>query len=111
MNRINVDELAEYLNVHRSTVYRLISKERLPAKKVHGRWQFDSRKLEQWLNGKSNIRGQGHRRTDLRAGRHPRPSGLTQSSWRRERLSRSKISARRYRYRSRRRSYGMTAMM
>lgn len=46
---LTIEEVAEYLRFHPSTVYRLVRKGTLPAVKVGKQWRFDSQILEEWL--------------------------------------------------------------
>ena len=42
MNEVlTLDELAQYLRVHRSTIYRLLRKNQLPAFKIGSDWRFN----------------------------------------------------------------------
>jgi excisionase family DNA binding protein len=43
-----VGELAEYLRVHRSTLYRLLKKQQLPGFKIGSDWRFDVEAIDQW---------------------------------------------------------------
>ena len=43
-----VGELAEYLRVHPSTIYRLLERKELPAFKVGGDWRFNMEEIERW---------------------------------------------------------------
>ena len=45
---ITVNELAEYLRVHRSTLYRLLKKKQLPAFKIGSDWRFIVETIDQW---------------------------------------------------------------
>jgi excisionase family DNA binding protein len=45
---LTVSELAEYLRVHHSTVYRLLKKQQLPGFKIGSDWRFNVEALEQW---------------------------------------------------------------
>jgi excisionase family DNA binding protein len=45
---ITVGELAEYLRVHRSTLYRLLKKQQLPGFKIGGDWRFNVEAIDQW---------------------------------------------------------------
>lgn len=38
---ITVDELAEYLHVHRTTIYRLLRRRKLPGFRIGNDWRFD----------------------------------------------------------------------
>ena len=46
---ITVGELAEYLRVHRSTVYRWLKRRQLPGFKIGGDWRFDVEEIDEWL--------------------------------------------------------------
>jgi excisionase family DNA binding protein len=43
-----IDELAEYLRVHPTTIYRLLRQGRLPGFRVAGNWRFRRVLIEQW---------------------------------------------------------------
>ena len=45
---ITVGELAEYLRVHRSTLYRLLRKQQLPGFKIGSDWRFTTDAIDQW---------------------------------------------------------------
>jgi excisionase family DNA binding protein len=45
---LTVKELAEYLRVHRSTLYRLLKKQQLPAFKIGSDWRFNVEAIDQW---------------------------------------------------------------
>ncbi len=46
---ITIEEAAEYLRFHPSTVYRLARQGLLPARKIGKQWRLDSRALDRWL--------------------------------------------------------------
>ncbi len=46
---MTVSEVAAYLKIAESTVYRLVKEGRLPGRKVGGGWRFSRRELERWL--------------------------------------------------------------
>jgi excisionase family DNA binding protein len=52
---LTTDQLAEYLNVDKFTVYRLISQKEIPAIKVGNQWRFKKKLIEAWLSQNSNI--------------------------------------------------------
>lgn len=52
---LTVAELAEYLKVPKSTIYKLAQDGRLPAQKVGRHWRFHRTAIDQWL--KSDPRG------------------------------------------------------
>jgi excisionase family DNA binding protein len=45
---LTVKELASYLKIHESTVYRLIKTGQLPAFKVGRDWRFDLEQIDRW---------------------------------------------------------------
>ncbi len=47
---LTVSEVAAYLNVHTSTVYRLLTRGRIPAFKVGSDWRFSRTRLKEWID-------------------------------------------------------------
>lgn len=45
---LTLRQVAEYLKVHKSTVYRLVSRKELPAFKVCHDWRFDMDLMDEW---------------------------------------------------------------
>jgi excisionase family DNA binding protein len=45
---ITVDELADYLHVHPSTIYRMLKRRELPAFKIGRDWRFDTDAIDRW---------------------------------------------------------------
>jgi excisionase family DNA binding protein len=45
---ITIGELAEYLRVHRSTLYRLLKRQQLPAFKIGSDWRFNIEAIDEW---------------------------------------------------------------
>ena len=45
---LTVTELAEYLKVHPSTIYRLLKTGQLPAFKIGSDWRFNVEKIDRW---------------------------------------------------------------
>jgi excisionase family DNA binding protein len=41
-------EVADYLRVHPTTIYRLVKTRRLPAFRVGGDWRFNREDIEHW---------------------------------------------------------------
>lgn len=52
---LTLEQVAEYLNVDKFTVYRLLSDKDLPAFKVGNQWRFKRRMIENWLAKNSNA--------------------------------------------------------
>ena len=63
---LTVNELAEYLRVHRSTIYRLLKKGLLPGFKIGSDWRFNVEVIDQWRMKQGAIL----LRDDLEAGKH-----------------------------------------
>ena len=53
---LTLEQVAEYLNVDKFTVYRLLSDKDLPAFKVGNQWRFKRKLIENWLIKNSNVR-------------------------------------------------------
>ena len=47
-NIMTLEEVAEYLRVHPSTVYRLLTRHLIPAFKIGSDWRFNRASIEQW---------------------------------------------------------------
>jgi excisionase family DNA binding protein len=47
-NVLTLEEVAEYLRVHPSTVYRLLKKRQIPAFKVGSDWRFNLESIDNW---------------------------------------------------------------
>ena len=46
---LTLEEVADFLHVHTSTVYRLLKNRRIPASKVGSDWRFNQESIEQWV--------------------------------------------------------------
>ena len=53
---LTLEQVAEYLNVDKFTVYRLLADKELPAFKVGNQWRFKRKLLENWLEKNSNAK-------------------------------------------------------
>ena len=53
---LTLEQVAEYLNVDKFTVYRLLADKELPAFKVGNQWRFKRKMIENWLMQNSNLR-------------------------------------------------------
>ena len=56
---MTLNELANYLRVHPSTIYRLLKRRGLPAFKVGSDWRFNSESIDRWLLEREQSEGQG----------------------------------------------------
>jgi excisionase family DNA binding protein len=46
---LTLEEVADFLHVHSSTIYRLLKNRRIPAFKVGSDWRFNQESIEQWV--------------------------------------------------------------
>jgi excisionase family DNA binding protein len=49
---LNIKEVAEYLGVHVSTVYRHVQKGSIPAFKLGSDWRFTKKHIDKWIDNK-----------------------------------------------------------
>ena len=72
---MTIEEVAEYLRFHPSTVYRLVRQRALPAVKVGKQWRISRELLEEWLRantiGESKNPGADVRRASFEPGPNP----------------------------------------
>ena len=52
---LSTAQVANYLNVDKFTIYRLVAKKKLPAFRVGSQWRFKRSVLEQWLHMNMNT--------------------------------------------------------
>ena len=50
---MTIDDLAEYLQVSKSSLYRLAQDGRVPGQKVGKHWRFNRLVIDRWLGGNS----------------------------------------------------------
>ena len=46
---LTIDELAAYLKIPRSTLYKLVREGRIPSQKIGRHWRFYKGAIDQWL--------------------------------------------------------------
>ena len=46
---MNVEEVAEYLRIPRSSVYKLAKNRRIPSQKAGRQWRFSRKAIDEWL--------------------------------------------------------------
>ena len=46
---LTIDELAGYLKMGRTKLYRLSQEGRIPTSKVGGQWRFDREEIDKWM--------------------------------------------------------------
>ena len=52
---MDVDELADYLGVHKATVYRHVQKGKIPGFKIGADWRFHRRSIDKWIKQKEQA--------------------------------------------------------
>ena len=50
---MTVKDLADYLNVHPSTIYRMLRKNELPCFKIGSDWRFHRAAIDNWIRSKT----------------------------------------------------------
>jgi len=48
---LTIDELAEYLKMGRTKLYRMAQEGNIPASKVGNQWRFDREEIDEWMKG------------------------------------------------------------
>ena len=51
---MNLREVAGYLGVHTSTIYKYAQKGSIPAFKIGSDWRFPKKHIDQWIDEKMN---------------------------------------------------------
>ena len=46
---MTLEEVAEYLRVHKSTIYRMAREGSIPSSKVANQWRFRKARIDEWL--------------------------------------------------------------
>jgi excisionase family DNA binding protein len=49
---LTLREVADYLQVHPNTIYRLLKQGKIPAVKAGRDWRFHSKEIDQWIAAK-----------------------------------------------------------
>jgi excisionase family DNA binding protein len=58
-----MDELAAYLKISKSTLYKLAVDDRLPGQKIGKRWRFHKDAIDRWVQNAPNCEDQSLRDT------------------------------------------------
>jgi excisionase family DNA binding protein len=66
---LTVPEVADYLRVHPSTIYRVLKQGGIPAFKVSGEWRFNIESIDQWRLGSESRSDRNSRSKPVRNGR------------------------------------------
>jgi len=59
---MTLQEVATYLRLHRSTVYRLAREGMIPGFKVGNQWRFSKERVDQWMAGQEAAIGGSQRK-------------------------------------------------
>jgi len=62
INKMNVEEVSNWLHIPRTTVYHLCRKGEIPCSKINGHWRFHQQQIEVWLIRQAIENGLGARR-------------------------------------------------
>ena len=49
---LNINELAGYLDIPKSTIYKLVREGKIPAQKVGRHWRFHKETIDAWLGNR-----------------------------------------------------------
>ena len=52
---LNIDELSAYLNISKSTLYKLVRERKIPSQKVGRHWRFHKGAIDTWLKDKNET--------------------------------------------------------
>ena len=55
---LTVDELALYLKLPKSTVYKLVQEGRIPGQKLGKQWRFSRAAISRWLDSQQSNSGE-----------------------------------------------------
>lgn len=61
---LTLQELASYLRVHPSTIYRMLRRNQLPAFRIGSDWRFSAEAIDQWVAREQSLL---HARTENNA--------------------------------------------
>ena len=53
---LTIDELAEYLKISKSTLYKLVQEGKVPGQKVGRHWRFSRRAIDRWIEREADDR-------------------------------------------------------
>jgi excisionase family DNA binding protein len=54
---MTVEEVADYLQVHTSTIYRLLKRHEIPAFKLGSDWRFKQESIDRWISQRESAHG------------------------------------------------------
>ncbi len=54
---LGVEEVAKYLKIPRSTLYKMCQEREIPCAKIGKHWRFNKKSVDEWLASKMKIGG------------------------------------------------------
>jgi len=80
-NVMNAKEIAQYLGVHVTTIYRLLKDKEIPAFRLGSDWRFNIESIDDWRRAREHEVGENHDgRADLAGPRKTGSPGDVQGS-------------------------------
>lgn len=58
---MTLEELAAYLKIPKSTLYKLVHEGRLPGQKLGKQWRFGKAAIDRWLDSEQENKGGGRK--------------------------------------------------
>ena len=55
---MTVDDVAQYLRIHKTTLYRLLKRNQIPAFRVGSDWRFSRKAIDSWMKEQRDPPGQ-----------------------------------------------------
>ena len=52
---LNITEMASYLDIPKSTIYKLVRERKIPAQKVGRHWRFHKETINSWLGNRGEA--------------------------------------------------------
>ena len=54
---LTIDDLAKYLKLSKSTLYKLAQEGKVPGQKVGRHWRFHKEVIDRWLGNRAEVKG------------------------------------------------------
>ncbi len=54
---MTLEEVADYLQVSKDTIYRLVQRGEIPASKISNLWRFKREEVDAWMKNTRNCKG------------------------------------------------------
>jgi len=54
---MTLSQLAEYLQLGKSTVYKMVQKGEIPGIKIANQWRFDKKEIDEWIKRQKSLKG------------------------------------------------------